>query len=930
MKSIYVLFAAICCAMSSSAQQEKGVVKGRLMDKEHNTPCSMVHLVLPQLKRLYSTDSSGRFLLDDLPIKDLTILISQADEVTDSLVIRVVGQEQDLGDIWVKANPGPVNEEPNFILPVLAAETDAAAEEEGTRPEGVSILLHTSKDAFLQAAGFLFTQYGYRPRSYGRSAQQVYINGILMNKLNTGNAQWSAWSGLNDVFRNQSVSYGLMMQEQCVGGLNGSSCFAISASEQTAQHKFVYTLSNRNYHQRLGYTQHSGEGKKGWSYSVSASRRWATEAYVPGTSFDGYSAFLSVSKRWRDRGQLSLSVIGCNSRQAKSGSATEEVYQLYGSQLYNANWGWQNGVKRNAKQAYSFEPLLILSYVANPSGKLSWSSSVMIQSGCSRTSGLDWYNAIDPRPDYYRNLPGFYSSTDAATANKIREYLSGDPAHLQLNWRGLYDANRTNHEVLNNAGGISGNTLSGNRSLYVLSSDVDRVRKYAFALHAMKKVSPSVDWSGGLQVHHQQDNYFRQLDDLLGGTYFVNYNQFAVQAGSSANIRQYDLDHPDRVIRQGDRYRYHYKTSISKGGLWYQAAFNFDRVSFFVGGQVGFTIYLRDGLYRLGVAPESSLGRSSSLLFADYRIKGGCTYKINGRHYLFANGLCAAEEPAIGNVFLSPRTRNQVTDKTTLQRIYSAEAGYIAHAPLYNIRIAGYLTEQQHLCSIQRYYNDEPEYQGFVNFVMQDMAQRYVGLEAGAEYVVDPFFSISAAFSLGQAFYTKSPVVQVFADNDTNAAPGRKAVYIRNYYCGNGPQSVCSGGVIYNGKRHWFLKLYASYFDRNYVSVNPARRSVEAAERIHPDDPLYARIFAQEQMPAFCVMDLSAGKSVRIKRAHQKQPYSVYCSLSVSNLLNKKDIKLAGFEQLRYDFTGNNPDKFPAKYIYAYGRTFLANISFKF
>jgi len=56
----------------------------------------------------------------------------------------------------------------------------------------------------------------------------------------------------------------------------------------------------------------------------------------------------------------------------------------------------------------------------------------------------------------------------------------------------------------------------------------------------------------------------------------------------------------------------------------------------------------------------------------------------------------------------------------------------------------------------------------------------------------------------------------------------------------------------------------------------------------------------------------------------------LFLNASVSNLLNNKDIITGGFEQLRYDFTGGNPDKFPNKYFYGYGRTFFVNVSFKF
>jgi len=53
-------------------------------------------------------------------------------------------------------------------------------------------------------------------------------------------------------------------------------------------------------------------------------------------------------------------------------------------------------------------------------------------------------------------------------------------------------------------------------------------------------------------------------------------------------------------------------------------------------------------------------------------------------------------------------------------------------------------------------------------------------------------------------------------------------------------------------------------------------------------------------------------------------------SLSVANLLNNTDIINSGYEQLRYDFTNYNPDKFANKYIYGMGINFSLNISLRF
>ena len=49
----------------------------------------------------------------------------------------------------------------------------------------------------------------------------------------------------------------------------------------------------------------------------------------------------------------------------------------------------------------------------------------------------------------------------------------------------------------------------------------------------------------------------------------------------------------------------------------------------------------------------------------------------------------------------------------------------------------------------------------------------------------------------------------------------------------------------------------------------------------------------------------------------------------ISNLTNNKKFLVSGREQLRFDYTNKDPDKFPAKYAYAYGINFFLNLTFR-
>ncbi|HTN16534.1 MAG TPA: hypothetical protein VL092_02560, partial [Chitinophagaceae bacterium] len=746
-----------------------------------------------------------------------------------------------------------------------------------------------------------------------------------------GNVLWARWSGLNDVFKNQSVIYGSGLHQQAYGGLNGTVYFDAGAFDQPVQSKVAYALSNRAYNNRLMFTHSTGERKTGWAYTFSLSRRWAEEGYVAGTFLDAWSGFVSAGKVLNEKSRVTLTIIAAHTLRGRSGTATDEVYQLAGNPYYNPNWGWQENEKRNARVSRLFQPIGIIQYQYKLAEHLRFSSSLGFQTGIASISSLDWYNAIDPRADYYRNLPSYYTA-NLSISRQLQEELSGDPEKLQLNWSRFYTANRMNGETLYGLNGGK-DSLRGNRSLYVIAADEERVSRISWGGELQRKYSEKLTLSAGTQLSYQYTQYSRRLLDLLGGDYFLNYNMFAIrQYPNRPDLKQNDTDKPDRAVKQGERYRYHYAGIVAKASLWGQCEMEFRKLTIFSSFRLGYSAYQRKGFYRNGLYAGTSAGMSPVQSFASYAAKTGFTYKLNGRNYLILNGALSADEPAFDDVFIAPRLRNQMTTQALLQKTMHVETGYLLRASRVNFRMVAYATAITNTTIIRRFYNDEPEYQSFVNFVMNKINTQHTGLELALNYDVTRMISWNIAMALGQSFYTNKPLVQVYNDNDTAVRPGAKEVFIKNYYLGVGPQSAYTTGLTYNSKRYWYLRMNANYIDRNYVAVNPARRSVEAAEFIVQDDPAFLKIFGQEKLPAAFTLDVSVGKSLRLNKIDKRirRSTTLYLNLGLNNVLNKQDIKVMGYEQLRYDFSNNNPGKFPSKYSYAFGRTFFANLSIKF
>ncbi len=838
-------------------------------------------------------------------------------------------------EAWTLTDTTDIVQEVTEIIPVIELEDpEAGSEEDGINLHVISSVLTASRDPFLNTAAFVFGQYRFQPRGYGRNQQQVLINGLPMNDLKTGAAYWSQWGGLNDMFRSRNNIYGLAPSEEAFGGMNGATAFDVAAATLQKQTRFTYSLSNRQYRHRLMLTHNSGLSANGWAYALSFSRRWSKGGYIPGTFYDGYAVFGSLSRQ-AGRHSFDLTAFAAPARRGKSAPATKEVYELAGSNFYNPNWGYQNGEKRNAKVAESFQPVFLFRHRYTTDKGFRVATSLGYQFGRNANSSLDWYQAKDPRPDYYRYLPSWQiRNNDQDAANDIIHKWETQPeTYAQINWNRLYEVNHINTETVSGVNGITGNNVTGKRSVYVVGNDVEDIRKYSFNTRLEQVINEHFTLTGGITIAIQHMEYYKELHDLLGGDFYLNLNQFADQQHvPDATYNQYDLNTPNRLIREGDRYQYHYLLRQNKYHSWLQGMLNFNRLDLFLAASGSMHRFEREGLYRNGLFPEDSYGKTTTQSFKSYGIKGGVTWKITGRNYVFLNAAGGTEPPSADHTYISIRTRNQTITRPDVQSYNSIEGGYLLKAPKQKARLVGYATNITGITEIKRFYNDDPAFRTFVNYVIQNASMRYTGLELALETSISSSLSVTCVAALGQAFYTNNPSVSIYRDNDTTTIPRERSVYIRNHNLATGPQNAYSLGFNYRSKKYWYANINANYFDRNYVSVNPDRRTAEAVGLLDPASDSYHTILAQEQLSPFYTIDLFFGKSILLSRLFKRLPRNtfLYLNMGANNILNNTAIQTGGFEQLRFDFSEKDTEKFPAKYFYGYGVNYFINISLKY
>lgn len=910
----HYLTAGLLLLLALPLSAQKGTVIGRVTDAEDARPIANVSVVLAQTGLFAATDAEGKFRIENAPSGALQLVVSASGYLPSEQNLELKSGEEKTVDISLRRDPANQTVEiPTVTLDEAEAETEGAGE--------VANLLHASRDVFQSISNFGWGFFRFRERGYESEHFPLFLNGVSINDPETGIAFFGEFGGLNDVLRQRETVIGLDAADFAFSEVGGATRIDTRASVQRKQIRATYAISNRAYNQRVMLTASTGLMPGGWAVSVSGSRRWAEEGWYDGTFFDGYSYFLSVDKKFGDKHSLNLTFLGAPSTRGRNGDTFQEMYDLAGTTRYNPNWGYWNGEKRNASVNHSHQPIALLRYDWTPDTRTGLTLTAYGQAGERGQTRLDWFDNNNPFPDYYRRLPSTYpdSASQAAWAQMLRE----DESLRQIDWVNLYQGNTNGIDEQVNANGVSGNTVSGNRSSTILADFREDSRELGFNGVIRHTLTDRITLNGGGNYLWYEGKNFKIAKDLLGGDFIVDKNTFADEG-----LQDNDVRTPNHIIREGDRFGWDYDENIRRAGGWAQAQFNLPRFTVFAAGEFNYLQFWRTGYMQNGRAVNNSLGESEKLSFNTWGAKAGVVYKANGRNYLYVNGFYGTRPPQFRDVFLSPRTRNSALADPEASEIKSVEGGYILRAPRVKARLTGYATQ----------FTNETETLilfGAVSNVFGTEVRRgvdhlHTGIEAAVEWKATAALTFSAATNLGYYRYNSRPLLSFYEDNTNQAAFQNYIVYQKNFLIARTPQTAASAAVRYEGKRFWFATLTFNWIDDVWYDFDRARRTDDYASQlvvngIAPGSSTWNLIMDQTKAPAAYTLDFFGGKSWRVR-----SKYFIYLNAGVNNLLDNRDIILSGREAYFRNFQDVNDTRLYSNEItYAIGLNYFISLGLR-
>ena len=422
MKKITLIFLLNVLSFTIINAQSQTSVQGTILDSETQIPLSNVRITIVESNISQRTNVLGNFILTNLPLGNQLIEISFNTYETQRFPVLIeVDKPIDLGILLLVFDLSNLEENSGLI-----SLTEDDLNNDDFQSENTAGLLQSSRDVFQNRAAFDFGQAFFRVRGYDSQSAQVLINGVSMNKIFNGRPQWNNWGGLNDVTRNQELTMGLSPSSYSFGDVLGTTNISTRASKYRPGIRISSSFSNRTYIGRGMVTYNSGLQKNGLAYTFSASRRWGNEGFIDGTLYDAFGFFGALEYKLNDMSSLNLTAMYTPNRRGSVAAITERVFDELGRK-YNPYWGFQDGKKRHSRIKEVEEPLFMLSHFYE-TPKTTVTTSVAYQIGKQGRSRLDYANAPNPTPNYWRYLPN------------IKE-------KPQIDWNSFYSANRNDTNI---------------------------------------------------------------------------------------------------------------------------------------------------------------------------------------------------------------------------------------------------------------------------------------------------------------------------------------------------------------------------------------------------------------------------------------------------------------------------------------------------
>jgi len=716
-------------------------------------------------------------------------------------------------------------------------------------------------------------------RGFNQRNVAVMINGVPQNDMENGWVYWSNWDGVADASHSIQIQRGLSAVNLATPSIGGTMNIITDPATHEKGGKFKQESGAGGF---LKTTLNYNSGLIGDKLALSgAIVRKTGDGLIDKTWTDAWAYYFGASYALDSKNRFELYAIGAPQRHGQNlykqnlGAYDADFAESFGDydslnvdgydqtalgtedgegqfvdvgRFFNQNWSpissdytgkqywYMYGAKTvdrhdpnflNERENYFHKPLVNLNHYLTINDKTRL-SSVLYWSGGSG-GGTGTYGKI-PTLDADGNLGDddykFYYGRGPWTRdwNTLVDYNSGDADTVYVDKSALA---RTHGEGNNQSVGILRNSINRQSTIGLIS-------KLNYDLSDALKLQFGLDWrTAGIE-------HAREVRDLLGGDYYVDYA---------------DDNSPDgKRVELGDIIAYHNETTVDWLGGFVQGAYASGPLSAYGMGGVSSIAYT----YQDHFTVADEVIEADAIITTQF--KGGAMYDITDGISVFGNFGIVEKPPIMDNVIYFDGT---VASDPANEKFISSEAGVSYSSGLGAVKVSAYSTDWKDRNLTKSVTSGQGSSGDTDVIFLTGINQKHQGVEVEASTEVLDILRLDAIVSVGTWKFDGDADGNYQEDefNEDGQVIGQTTTpytyALDGLFVGDQPQtSLALVGTVTPVKG---LKLQAVYnqYDDNYSDWSPGAREYDGSDEDADREQVW-------EAPGYSKVDLHASYALPI------------------------------------------------------------------
>jgi iron complex outermembrane receptor protein len=706
--------------------------------------------------------------------------------------------------------------------PVAYTTIDKAEMEVRLGSQDIPMILNTTPSVYATQQGGGAGDARINVRGFNQRNIAVMINGVPQNDMENGWVYWSNWDGVGDATSSIQMQRGLSAVNLAAPSIGGTMNIITDPAAHEKGGKFKqevgeggFLKSTINYNSGLindklalsgTIVRKTGDGfiegtwtdawayYFGGSYAVSDDQRF--ELYTVGApqrhgqnlykqniatysqdlagSIDGYndSAYVAGEKFEHEAGRF----FNQNVAPIDASYTGQQYWYMYGAKTTDRH----SSDFLNERENFFHKPLVNLNHFLDINDKLNLSSVAYWSGGSGGGTGT-------------------YGSVSRVPAVEGNSWYRSSP------WTWDWNA-----EIAQNSANVdSAFSDVENRSTGILRNSINRqdtyglISKLSYDANDDLEVQVGIDWrTAGIE-------HAREVRDLLGGDYYVDYADDNASDG--------------KVVRLGDEIAYHNSTTVDWLGGFVQGKYDVSK----------FNLYGMAGLSSIKYSYQDHFSVENEKIESDaistFQVKGGGVYNLDDRMSAFVNAGYVEKPPIMDNVIYYDGT---VATDPDNEKFTSFEFGGKYASGNVDLKLSQYNTQWKDR-NITKAVSTGQGSSGDTDIIfLRGVSQNHTGWEVESKIALHDMVDLDLVLSKGSWKFDGDAEgsYQEQEYNDDNQVIGLTttdyAYALDGLMVGDQPQTAYVGGLTVKPIKGLRIQgLYKMYSD-NYADWSPDSREI--------------------------------------------------------------------------------------------------------